>query len=103
MSRQFPLRLKRITSIGDWTARYIALRALRHPGAFPAGDVALQNATGKLAGRKPREAELRGRAGSRQPWRAYAAQHLWAGLASAAPAGNDSRTNKKKGKGCSAI
>jgi AraC family transcriptional regulator of adaptative response / DNA-3-methyladenine glycosylase II len=34
--------LKELPGIGDWTAQYIAMRALRWPDAFPAGDVALQ-------------------------------------------------------------
>ena len=38
--------LKALPGIGDWTAQYIAMRALRWPDAFPAGDVALQKALG---------------------------------------------------------
>jgi len=36
--------LKELPGIGDWTAQYIAMRALRWPDAFPAGDVALHKA-----------------------------------------------------------
>ncbi|OGB25308.1 MAG: 3-methyladenine DNA glycosylase 2 [Burkholderiales bacterium RIFCSPLOWO2_02_FULL_57_36] len=78
-------RLKRIPGIGDWTAQYIAMRALRHPDAFPAGDVALQNAAGKANGQKPSETKLRTQADAWQPWRAYAAQHLWSGPAPLGP------------------
>ncbi len=38
--------LQALPGIGDWTAQYIAMRALRWPDAFPAGDVALQKALG---------------------------------------------------------
>jgi AraC family transcriptional regulator of adaptative response / DNA-3-methyladenine glycosylase II len=51
--------LTALPGIGDWTAQYIALRALRWPDAFPAGDVVLQNRLGtRQAGRSPR----------RRPW-----------------------------------
>jgi AraC family transcriptional regulator of adaptative response / DNA-3-methyladenine glycosylase II len=86
-------RLKQIPGIGDWTAQYIAMRALRHPDAFPAGDVALQNAAGSLDGQKSSEAKLRVQADAWQPWRAYAAQHLWFGSAPVLP---QTRSGKKK-------
>lgn len=64
----------RLPGIGAWTAHYIALRALGHPDAFPAGDLVLRRATGGgiLAAR-----ELEARAEAWRPWRAYAAIHLW--------------------------
>ncbi|WP_332746003.1 Ada metal-binding domain-containing protein, partial [Hydrogenophaga sp.] len=50
--------LKALPGIGDWTAQYIAMRALRWPDAFPAGDVALHKAMGVQALKHPaREAE----------------------------------------------
>ena len=42
--------LKALPGIGDWTAQYIAMRALRWPDAFPAGDIALQKALGVAFG-----------------------------------------------------
>jgi 3-methyladenine DNA glycosylase/8-oxoguanine DNA glycosylase len=33
--------LTRIPGIGDWTAKYIALRALGEPDAFPAADLGI--------------------------------------------------------------
>ena len=39
--------LQTYSGIGDWTAQYIAMRALRWPDAFPAGDLVLQKATGE--------------------------------------------------------
>ena len=45
--------LKELPGIGDWTAQYIAMRALRWPDAFPAGDVALHKALGVQLSRQP--------------------------------------------------
>ena len=72
--------LKALPGIGDWTAQYIAMRALRWPDAFPAGDVALQRALGLQDSRNPaREAELKSKAW--QPWRSYAVIRAWKELA----------------------
>lgn len=68
-------RLKTVRGIGDWTAHYIALRALRFPDAFPAGDLGLQKAAG--AGERLTEKQLAARAGAWSPWRGYAALALW--------------------------
>jgi AraC family transcriptional regulator of adaptative response / DNA-3-methyladenine glycosylase II len=71
--------LTALPGVGEWTAQYIALRALREPDAFPHGDVALARALpGATVGRRANPAELLGRAEAWRPWRAYAAQHLWA-------------------------
>ncbi|WP_225765344.1 AlkA N-terminal domain-containing protein [Inquilinus sp. Marseille-Q2685] len=71
-------RLRRIRGIGDWTAQYIALRALREPDAFPASDIGLLRGAADGAGGRPTPADLLQRAEPWRPWRAYAAQHLWA-------------------------
>jgi AraC family transcriptional regulator of adaptative response / DNA-3-methyladenine glycosylase II len=73
-------RLQSIPGIGEWTAHYIALRQLREPDAFPAADVGLRRALANLEGRRRSARELVGRAEPWRPWRAYAAQHLWASL-----------------------
>lgn len=71
-------RLCRVRGVGAWTAEYVALRAVREPDAFPAGDRGLQRGYGVLTGAEPSTAEL-SRASERwRPWRAYAAAHLWA-------------------------
>jgi AraC family transcriptional regulator of adaptative response / DNA-3-methyladenine glycosylase II len=71
--------LKALPGIGDWTAQYIAMRALRWPDAFPAGDVALQKALGVQQSRQPaREAEAASQAW--KPWRSYAVIRAWASL-----------------------
>jgi AraC family transcriptional regulator of adaptative response / DNA-3-methyladenine glycosylase II len=71
-------RLKSVRGIGDWTAHYIALRALRYPDAFPAGDLGLQKAAAGEGGRLS-ERQLAERAAAWSPWRAYAALLLWMG------------------------
>lgn len=77
--------LKALPGIGDWTAQYIALRALRWPDAFPAGDVALHKALGVQALKNPaRQAEKASLAW--KPWRSYAVIRAWSGLRPGAPA-----------------
>jgi AraC family transcriptional regulator, regulatory protein of adaptative response / DNA-3-methyladenine glycosylase II len=71
-------RLRTIPGIGDWTAHYIALRALREPDAFPASDIGLLRGAALFDGTRPSPAVLLNRAETWRPWRAYAAQHLWA-------------------------
>jgi AraC family transcriptional regulator of adaptative response / DNA-3-methyladenine glycosylase II len=74
--------LKELPGIGDWTAHYIAMRALRWPDAFPAGDVALQKALGVQQSRQAaREAEAASQAW--KPWRSYAVVRAWSTLAAA--------------------
>lgn len=71
-------RLKSVRGIGDWTAHYIALRALRFSDAFPAGDLGLQKAAaGK--GARLTEKQLAALAAAWSPWRGYAALALWMG------------------------
>jgi hypothetical protein len=55
-----------------------ALRALRETDAFPATDIGLIRGIAALDGAASGSAELLSRAESWRPWRAYAAQHLWA-------------------------
>jgi AraC family transcriptional regulator of adaptative response / DNA-3-methyladenine glycosylase II len=71
-------RLKAIRGIGEWTAQYIALRAVREMDAFPATDIGLLRGAASIDGAAVTPANLLGRAESWRPWRAYAAQHLWA-------------------------
>jgi AraC family transcriptional regulator, regulatory protein of adaptative response / DNA-3-methyladenine glycosylase II len=71
-------RLRTIPGIGEWTAQYIALRAIREMDAFPATDIGLLRGAAFADGEKTTPANLLSRAESWRPWRAYAAQHLWA-------------------------
>ncbi len=70
-------RLCALPGIGDWTAQYIALRALHEPDAFPASDVGLLRAMDESLGKRATPDDLLAVAQSWRPWRAYAAQHLW--------------------------
>jgi AraC family transcriptional regulator of adaptative response / DNA-3-methyladenine glycosylase II len=71
-------KLKSVRGIGEWTAQYIALRALRFPDAFPAGDLGLQKAAAE-DGIQLTEKQLATRAATWSPWRGYAALALWMG------------------------
>jgi AraC family transcriptional regulator of adaptative response / DNA-3-methyladenine glycosylase II len=68
-------RWKEIPGIGEWTAQYLAMRLLRSPDAFPAGDLGLRKAAGR--GTPMTEAALLAHAEPWRPWRAYAAAYLW--------------------------
>jgi AraC family transcriptional regulator of adaptative response / DNA-3-methyladenine glycosylase II len=71
-------RLSAIRGVGEWTAQYIALRAAREPDAFPASDVGLLRGATTRGGRRVTAQELVRRAERWRPFRAYAAEHLWA-------------------------
>ncbi|MGO9596837.1 MAG: DNA-3-methyladenine glycosylase 2 family protein [Isosphaeraceae bacterium] len=64
--------LKELPGIGEWTAHYIAMRALRWPDAFPAADLGLLRASGAGSSRALAQAAMAWR-----PWRSYAAMLLW--------------------------
>jgi AraC family transcriptional regulator, regulatory protein of adaptative response / DNA-3-methyladenine glycosylase II len=68
-------RLAELPGIGQWTAHYIAMRALRWPDAFPKEDIAVRN---NLGGVTAKEAEVLSQPW--RPWRSYAVMHVW-GLA----------------------
>ncbi len=71
--------LKALPGIGDWTAHYIAMRALRWPDAFPSGDVALHKALGLQGQSQPaRAAQALSQAW--RPWRSYAVLRAWHSL-----------------------
>lgn len=77
------LRLRTIRGIGEWTAQYIAIRAIREMDAFPASDIGLLRGAARMDGSRSTPANLLHRAEPWRPWRAYAAQHLWAADATA--------------------
>ena len=71
--------LKELPGIGEWTAQYIAMRALRWPDAFPAGDVALHKALEVSSAKNPaREAEAASQPW--KPWRSYAVIRAWSAM-----------------------
>jgi len=65
-------RLAELPGIGQWTAHYIAMRALRWPDAFPKEDIAVRN---NLGGVTAKEAEALSECW--RPWRSYAVMHVW--------------------------
>jgi AraC family transcriptional regulator, regulatory protein of adaptative response / DNA-3-methyladenine glycosylase II len=75
-------QLQSLPGIGAWTAHYIAMRALRWPDAFPAGDIALHNALGLRDTPSPTKRAALAEAASQawRPWRSYAVFRIWAGL-----------------------
>jgi AraC family transcriptional regulator of adaptative response / DNA-3-methyladenine glycosylase II len=83
-SEMFRRQFMEIPGIGNWTAEYVAMRALGEPDAFPAGDVALQSAL-ELSGARAAEQ----RAEPWRPWRSYATMYLWM-------MGHRSKVSKKK-------
>jgi AraC family transcriptional regulator of adaptative response / DNA-3-methyladenine glycosylase II len=78
-------RFRSIRGVGEWTAQYIALRALREMDAFPASDAGLLRSAELMEGVRPSPDHLLKRAESWRPWRAYAAQHLWAAQSKGIP------------------
>lgn len=71
-SETFRQLLTQIPGIGNWTAQYVAMRALGEPDAFPRADVALMSAL-KVAS----AAEMERRSVVWRPWRSYATMYLW--------------------------
>jgi AraC family transcriptional regulator, regulatory protein of adaptative response / DNA-3-methyladenine glycosylase II len=66
-------KLTELPGIGQWTAHYIAMRALRWPDAFPKEDIAVRSNLGGVAAK---EAEVLSQPW--RPWRSYAVMHIWA-------------------------
>ncbi len=69
-------RCTTLPGIGEWTAHYIAMRALSQPDAFPAADLVLRKAVA-LDGKPVSAKALEQRSCAWRPWRAYAVLHLW--------------------------
>jgi len=67
--------LKALPGIGEWTAQYIAMRALAASDAFPHTDYGVMKA---LDERNPRRVLALGE--QWRPYRAYAVMHLWRSL-----------------------
>lgn len=77
-SRQVRETLQSIKGIGDWTAQYVAMRALKDADAFPSSDLGLVKAVAWPDRVTPKE--LAARSEQWRPWRAYAALLLWGSL-----------------------
>ncbi len=72
-------QLTQLPGIGNWTAQYIAMRALREPDAFPTSDLGLLRSMAML-GYSLKKPELEAVSQAWRPWRAYAAMYLWMNL-----------------------
>jgi len=70
------VRLQGLPGWGAWTARYVALRALGEPDAFPSSDLGLRRALAP-AGRPASARDVEAWSQPWRPWRAYAAVALW--------------------------
>lgn len=68
--------LRELAGVGEWTAQYIAMRALGESDAFLAADIGLQRSLARR-GKRPTATQLLKRAERWRPWRAYAMLHLW--------------------------
>lgn len=69
------LRLQSIGGIGEWTAQYVAMRALKWPDAFPHTDLGIKKALGDDNPKRILQLSEKW-----SPWRAYATMHLWSSL-----------------------
>ncbi len=72
----FSAAITSIPGVGEWTAEYVAMRALGDGDAFPASDLGLLKAAAGR-GERPTPRQLVRRAEAWRPWRAYAAVYLW--------------------------
>lgn len=71
--------LCKLPGVGEWTAHYIALRALRQADAFPASDLGLLRAMETFE-QPMTKGRLLALAERWRPWRGYAAMYLWSML-----------------------
>jgi len=87
---EFVTRWVALPGIGEWTAHYMAMRALSHPDAFPAADLILRRAAA-AGGPALSTRALTALAESWRPWRAYAVMHLWRNASDVATAKRSKR------------
>ncbi|HXJ67209.1 MAG TPA: AlkA N-terminal domain-containing protein [Actinomycetota bacterium] len=73
--------LGELPGVGPWTRDLVAMRVLRHPDAFPVGDLGVRHGAEAL-GLPATPSKLLARAESWRPWRGYAVMHLWRASAS---------------------
>jgi AraC family transcriptional regulator of adaptative response / DNA-3-methyladenine glycosylase II len=65
-------QLTAIPGIGQWTAHYVAMRALRWSDAFPKEDIIIRKNLGNLTAKQAEVMSQKWR-----PWRSYAVLHIW--------------------------
>jgi AraC family transcriptional regulator of adaptative response / DNA-3-methyladenine glycosylase II len=90
-------RLAQLPGIGQWTANYIAMRALRWPDAFLKEDIAVRNNLGGVSARQAAEMSQAWR-----PWRSYAVLHIWKNPIDAAPRPSTARMRTRNHEALSA-
>jgi AraC family transcriptional regulator of adaptative response / DNA-3-methyladenine glycosylase II len=61
-----------VPGIAEWTAQWVAVRALREPDAFPSADRHFADTLNLVSSSELEKYSLAWR-----PWRAYAAMYLW--------------------------
>ena len=66
-----------IPGIGEWTAQYVAMRALKNPDALPVADLGLLRAFDRPGRPRLKPAQLEEMSQAWRPRRAYAALLLW--------------------------
>jgi AraC family transcriptional regulator, regulatory protein of adaptative response / DNA-3-methyladenine glycosylase II len=76
-ARETRAALLEIPGVGDWTASYIAMRALGDPDVFLPGDVGIRHALARLGADADHERW--------RPWRSYAVMQLWRSLTGEQP------------------
>jgi AraC family transcriptional regulator of adaptative response / DNA-3-methyladenine glycosylase II len=91
--------MSKIRGIGEWTAQYVAMRALRFPDAFPAADLGVRKAVAETGKPLPNEKQVIARAAAWRPWRAYATLHLWQTLHDADTKNRELRTGNQRRRG----
>ena len=69
-------KLLEIPGVGEWTASYVAMRALGDPDVFLPGDVGIRHALARLGADADPERW--------RPWRSYAVMQLWRSLSAGA-------------------
>jgi len=75
-------RLVELPGIGQWTAAYIAMRALGDPDAFLPTDLGIRHAMARLGYTSTTGSKVAASVAEQwRPWRAYAAMHLWSSSA----------------------
>lgn len=84
-------KLKSLPGFGEWTAQYIAMRALAWPDAFLGSDLGIKKALGMT-----KEKQILAHAERWSPWRSYAGMHLWRSLDAAPLPGKVLSTPTKK-------
>jgi DNA-3-methyladenine glycosylase II len=97
--------LTAVHGIGPWTADIYLLSCLGHADAWPAGDLALQEAA-RLAfalPARPTAKEMQAMAQAWRPWRAVAARILWTyyravATVKASAGGKDNKTRRRRAR-----